>query len=399
MNECFLPKYNGERRMKTIRCLCVFLIFLAVFFTFLKADSQESLADLYRGGKIRFVPEITLDDNSMPEDVFFESPYAITSDNEGYVYICDFRANNIKKFNASGKFIKIIGREGQGPGEFSWPFMATYAKNRLVVWDMRNMRICAVTPDGEHIKAEKISINTGRPQKMRSLPNGDIVIEKEKIFYGEQDKPQECTIEIFSPDLEHKKTIYSQEVWRNIYVRWEGGMGNVPQPFSRLMHWDVTPGGKIVIGFSEKYEISIYDSDKGKLSTFSHSYDPVRVTEEDKKAHFGGMTFSMDGVRTKKIPDYVEKNTKFPKFKPAFWDIIVDSEGNILVFPYRINRQEMSRYFDAFDSERNFIANVQVVGDIPFPARSGGNYMGRYIWAVRTGEDELIKVIKYKISN
>ena len=116
-------------------------------------------------------------------------------------------------------------------------------------------------------------------------------------------------------------------------------MGNVPQPFSRLMHWDVTPGGKIVVGFSEKYEISIYDSDKGKLSTFSHSYDPVRVTEEDKKAHFGGMTFSMDGVRTQKIPDYVEKNTKFPKFKPAFWEIIVDSEGNILVFPYRINRQ------------------------------------------------------------
>ncbi|MCK4646575.1 MAG: hypothetical protein KAU46_10000 [Candidatus Aminicenantes bacterium] len=373
--------------------------FILAFFMNGSSESEKSLAEIYESGTVRFVPILTIDDNSMPDDVFFESPYTITSDNEGNVYICDYRANNIKKFSASGKFVKIIGREGQGPGEFSWPFMATYAKDRLVVWDMRNMRICAVTPDGEHIKTEKISINTGRPNKMRSLPNGDIVIEKEKIFRGEQNKPQECTIEIFSPDLEHKKTIYSQEIWRNKYVRWEGGMRNVPQPFSCLVHWDVTPGGKIVIGFSEKYEISIYDSDKGKLSTFSHSYDPVKVTDEDKKALLGGMTFSSGGVVTRKIPDYVEKNTKFPKFKPAFRNIMVDSEGNTLVFPYRKNRQLTSRNFDAFNSEGNFIANVQVVGDVLFPSRSGESFSGRYIWTRRTGEDELMKVIKYKISN
>lgn len=375
--------------------------FILAFFMNGTSEREKSLAEIYKSGTVRFVPILTIDDNSMPEDVFFESPYTITSDNEGNVYICDYRANNIKKFSASGKFVKIIGREGQGPGEFSWPFMATFAKDRLVVWDMRNMRICAITPDGEHIKTEKISINTGRPRKkMRSLPTGDIVIQKERVFYGEQDKPQECTIEIFSPDLEHKKTIYSQEIWSNKYVKWKGGMGNVPQPFSLLAHWDVTPGGKIVIGFSEKYEISIYDSDKGKLSTFSYPYNPVKVTEEDKKAHFGGMTFSSgDGATTRKIPDYVEKNTKFPKFKPAFWNIMVDSEGNILVFPYRKNRQEMSRYFDAFDSEGNFIADVQVVGDVLFPARSGESFLGRYIWTVRAGEDGLMKVIKYKISN
>lgn len=386
--------------MKNIRSLFLFLIILTAFFAFSKADSQDSLADLYRGGKVRFIPEITLDDNSMPEDVFFESPYSITGDNEGNIYICDFRANNIKKFSASGKFIKIIGREGQGPREFSWPFFTTFAKDRLVVWDMRNRRLCALSPDGEYIKAVNISFDMGIPQNMRSLPNGDIVIEKERIFYGEPNKPQECTIEILSPDLEHKKTIYSHEVWKNKFVRLEGGGGNVPQPFSSLVYWDVTPEGKIIIGFSKKYEIEIYNSDKEKISSFTHSYEPVKVTEEDKKVHFSGMAFSGgDGVVSRKVPDYVRKNTTFPKFKPAFWNIMVDSEGNILVFTYRENREEMSRYFDAFDSEGNFIANVQVIDDVPFPARSGGSFLGRYIWAARTGEDDLIKVIKYKISD
>ncbi|MGD8536660.1 MAG: 6-bladed beta-propeller [Candidatus Aminicenantes bacterium] len=384
--------------MKNIRHSLLFFIILPAIFSFLLADSQDSLADLYRGGKVRFIPEITLDDDSMPEDVFFQSPYSITGDNEGNIYICDYRANNIKKFSESGKFIKIIGREGQGPGEFSWPFFTTFARDRLIVWDMQNMRLCSLSPDGEYIKAVKIDFFSGNPRKLRSLPNGNIILEREKRIRGEPDKPQVCLIELFSSDLKHKKTIYSHEVWRNKFVRFEGGGGNVPQPFSPLVHWDVTPEGKIVIGFSEKYEISIYDSEKDKLSTFSHSYEPVKVTEEDKKIHFGGMTYSRDGVRIKKIPDYVEKNTKFPKFKPAFYNVIVDPEGNILVFPYRENRQEMSRYFDAFDSKGNFIANVQVVGDVPFPARSGGSFLGRYVWSTRTGEDELIKIIKYKIS-
>jgi len=194
--------------MKNIKFLILISIFLSAIITAIQADDQESLASLYKGGKVRFVQELVLDDNSMPEDIFFESPIHITSDATGNIYVCDYRANHIKKFDASGKFIKIIGREGQGPGEFSWPFQAICTKDRLIVWDMRNRRLCALTLDGEYITAKKITFNTGRPQKMRSLPNGDAVIEMEKIFFGEPDKPQEYTIDINSSDLEHKKKEY-----------------------------------------------------------------------------------------------------------------------------------------------------------------------------------------------
>lgn len=90
--------------MKTVKFLSLILILLIATFVFIQADNRESLADLYKGGKIRFVQELILDDNSMPEDVFFESPIYITSDAAGNIYICDYRANNIKKFDTSGKF-------------------------------------------------------------------------------------------------------------------------------------------------------------------------------------------------------------------------------------------------------------------------------------------------------
>ncbi len=139
--------------MKNIKFLS--LIFLTAILVLAQADNQESLADLYKGGKVRFVQELILDDNSMPEDIFFESPLCITSDAKGNIYVCDYRTNNIKKSDASGKFMKIIGREGKGPGEFSWPFQATCAKDRLIVWDMRNRRLCALTLDGKYITAKK----------------------------------------------------------------------------------------------------------------------------------------------------------------------------------------------------------------------------------------------------
>jgi len=110
------------------------------------------------------------------------------------------------------------------------------------------------------------------------------------------------------------------------------------------------------------------------------------------------MSFSRGGVSTKEIPEYIEKNIKFPKVKPAFNSILVDSEGNILVHAYRKNRDEMYKYFDSFDSKGNFIANVQVIGDISFPASPWISFVGRSFWRQKAGEDELMKVVKYKIS-
>lgn len=384
--------------MKNIKFLILMSIFLIVTFVFIQADNQESLADLYKGGKVRFVQELILDDNSMPEDVFFESPSYIMVDAKGNIYISDYMANNIKKFDASGKFIKIIGREGQEPGEFGGLSQATCAKDRLIVWEMRNWRLCALTLDGEYITGKKLTSRREWLQDMRALPNGDVVIGMETMFFSELDKPQEYTIQIFSPDLEQKKLIYSHEFWQNKIIKVEFGASNVLQPFSPLVYWDVSPDGKIVIGFSEKYEISIYDYEKGKLSTFTHPYKQVRISQQDKKDHFAGMTYSIGDVTTKEVPDYVAKSTKFPKFKPAFNRILVDSEGNILVHAYRKNRDEMYKHFDAFDSDGNFIANVQVIGDVSFPASPWVSFVGKSFWRTKTGEDELFKVVKYKIS-
>ena len=382
--------------MKNQRYLFGILFFTAAFFMYGASKTEKPLAEIYKSGTVQFISELTIDDTSLPEDTFFESTVDIKCDNNGYVYICDYKANNIKKFDSSGKYIKTIGRKGQGPGEFNRPFQIAVTNDRLIVGDMGNRRICALTPDGEFIKSVTISIGE-MPQKIRGLPNGDIVIAMEKIYFREPDKPQDCLIEIYSPNLEKKRTVYTQQVWRNKFMRIENMGTNIIQPFSPLVYWDVSPEGKVVIGYPKNYEIEIYDSEKGKISSFTHSYKPIKVTDQDKEMFFAGMTYSTGGVVKQGVPDYIVKNTEFPKYKPAFKHILVDSEGNILVWAYRKNRKEESKFFDAFDPEGNFIGNVQIIGEASFPLRAvikDGSF-----WLQKTDEEDLIKIIKYRISD
>ena len=358
----------------------------------LPAD-QSTLADLYKKGTIRLIPEIVIDDSTLPEDAILEIPVDITCDSEGNVYVLDQKANNVKIFNSSGKYLRTIGRRGRGPGEFNAPHRFTFAKDRLVIWDQENYRICTISPEGEFLKSIKSSIMEAWPYKLRSLPNGDIIIERLKLSFT--DKPHDFSIEIFSPDLKLKKVFYLNKVWPYKYSKTANK--TLPAPFYFYIYWDITLDGKIVMGFSEKNEIEYHDPFGGILSSFSHPYEPVKLNEQDKKEFLDGITYVIDGRRAP-YPDVYKKNTEFPKFKPAFFNILVDSQDNILVSRYRNNRHEDYRSFDVFNSDGNFINTVQFLGISSFPKNFYLVYfINNYVWIADTDNEGLYKLTKYRI--
>jgi hypothetical protein len=372
------------------------LFLLALIIPICSAD-QGSLADVYRSGRIRFVPEMVVDGKSLPEGMLFVGPVEIAFDPSGRIFALDFQDHNIKIFDATGKFLRTLGRRGQGPGDFNMPLSFCFAKDRLAVWDMGNRRLCVLTPEGELIKAEEISGLSGRPQRIKALPNGDLVVETEKMFFDDPNKPQECSLEILTPELKPKKTIYSHPVWRNKFIRLEQGLVNLPQPFAPDIHWDISPDGKIVIGFSESYEMGIYDNEGKTLAKFTHPFDPVKVTPEDKKGFFDSMTHSTGEGVSRGAPDFVIEKTTFPAEKPVFNDILVDSEGNIWVHPFVKNQDLEKKCFDVFASTGNFISRVEILGESPYyPYR--GKVIAGNLWTIETDKEGFFKIIKSKIT-
>lgn len=406
--ECFkinrikLPKgIHVGGKVKTHKCGILVLFLILVFSGYGFADGEKSLADIYRTGKVRFVKEFEITDESLPEGEFLSKVFAVAMDDDGAIYACDHGENNIKKFDANGKFVKIIGKEGQGPGDFGRPLNMEIAKDRIVVWDSMNMRISVLNLDGEFIKNVHWDfMGKGWLYGIKALPDGKIVFETRVTHRGGPTRPEEWFLLLYSYDMEPEKEIFRKEclVRKNII---KPRNMNIPIPFSARVHWDVSPDGNVIIGFSEKYEVEIHDPVKGKLSSFSHEYEPVEVTKEDEEQYFAGIitsSTSSTGAREVKqgAPDYIVDNTDFPRYMPAYNDIKCDSEGNIWVRAFRKDREEANRSFDAFDKNGRFIDKVIIEGDRPYPGRAKIKKRGFCI--VETDKDGYQKIVKYRIS-
>ena len=225
----------------------------------------------------------------------------------------------------------------------------------------------------------------------------DVLLEK---VYRDPKKPQDSTIELYSPDMAHKKTIYLRPVWRNIFGIPDAP--NIPQPFAALVSWNTSPEGKIVVGFSEEYKIEVFDAVEGLLFDFSHSYEPVKVTQEDKETFFGGLIYSIKTsagtIRQKEPHPATKKYAKFPDNKPAFNSLVVDSEGNILVSVYREKMNENYKYFDAFDPKGQFISTVQIDSKPYFNALYLAPVSEGCFWVREFDKEGYVKLVKYRIS-
>lgn len=83
------------------------------------------------------------------DDTIFGVLRDIAIDRSGNVYLLDVQMNQIQVFDRDGKFLRSIGREGEGPGEFRRPsaFFIT-PDGKIAVVQMMPGKIVMLNPDG-----------------------------------------------------------------------------------------------------------------------------------------------------------------------------------------------------------------------------------------------------------
>ncbi len=318
-------------------------------------------APIYDSEILSLEEELSIRGINANQELIFAEVNSIAVDSEENIFVCDRKEGNIKKFNQNGELLKIICKRGQGPGELGTSGRICISnKNELVVEDFDKRCLLFFSNEGEYIKTLKSG---------GMLLLGSTIDSKGNIISS--------TLKLSQSNPEYKLTKYNSN-FKPLFK-----IGIMPyqnlrnfNPFASTYTWAVTKNDNIIYGYSNKYELLVFDSTGKIIKRIKKEYDPVKITELEKEEEI------------KKVPSFVSFD--FPETHSAFQSIKLDDEGRIYVKTWKKIFEE-NYYFDIFDATGRYIAEVYLK-EKPHLFKKGKLY------SVEEDEDGFHVLKRYKVT-
>lgn len=106
----------------------------------------------------------------LPESYFFGRVKDILFDDSG-IYVADSKQDIVYRFNSDGTFLNLIGKRGEGPGEYAELTSCFLGKNSIYIADIGLCRIYEYSFDGDYIGTISHPFELVYDY-IRELPNG-----------------------------------------------------------------------------------------------------------------------------------------------------------------------------------------------------------------------------------
>src|SRR5690606_19272005 len=107
---------------------------------------------------VAVVPEVTIGQFEGPDEYIFGQIQSLTVAQDGSIYLYDGQAKALRQYAPDGAYVRTIGREGGGPGEYRRPDggLAITPDGRLLQRDPGNARINIYSLAGESLGSWRI---------------------------------------------------------------------------------------------------------------------------------------------------------------------------------------------------------------------------------------------------
>ena len=150
------------------------------------------------GKKIELISDLAIENKQGSKNNFY-SVSKVVADSAGNIYVaCESKMGCcIQKYDFKGNYLRTIGSEGKGPGEFLPKFNFDIGPDNLIyVCDYGNQRISKFTLDGDFIETKKLAAAIGQVYYMQVSDNKNIYL----TFF---DASNNKVIHKYSPSGEH----------------------------------------------------------------------------------------------------------------------------------------------------------------------------------------------------
>jgi hypothetical protein len=136
-----------------------------------------------------------------PEEQMLGSVIGIELDDEGRIYVLEFREPRVRVYRPDGSYSHTIGREGQGPGELQSVHLEGIRLDRegnLQVADQGRLQYSIFSPSGDHLR--DIRIGRTLPVFFETTGEGFIGVMQRMRVNSDREVEQGYYLNYFSPE-------------------------------------------------------------------------------------------------------------------------------------------------------------------------------------------------------
>lgn len=317
-----------------------------------------SLADLYKKGTVELKADAGFAAGCDWNELFADWNALSAGDNpigklhnlavapDGSVYVSNYAGFSFYRFNPDGSFALRFGEEGRRTSTRSVynhrPALGSVQENQLLTFEYQG-RLVLYSLEGRETKR----LTCDYPiLDVEAAGHGKLAVTGTVILKGGDAKHLIALKEIDSG----KESILDARVETNSMMgfvpillpnHYMISVGSTVAPL--LAFCRRTPEGHLVTGFSNSPEINVFDARGQLLRQFRLSQPAAAITAAEREKFRNDVATRLEEVIRKykvadaeatKVRQALERCMKdFPASRSFFNDLLVDAQGNILVFP------------------------------------------------------------------
>jgi 6-bladed beta-propeller len=321
---------------------------------------------IYMGPLLELEEELSIGGPEAQGQEVFGRMGEFVVDDDGNFYISATRGEDqIRVFSKAGRYLRTIGRHGQGPGEFDGigPLSYVRATGELVVANLGLRCLSFFNSQGTFLRDLRLQVPNYAVARLDS--SGRICAAGGGFEIG---KPYyETRIATLTPEGSPASVLARAPA--QVKDRIGIGFPNMP--------WGFDFNDNLIIGLSGAYDVQVFKA--GVYGLF------MRIRKE-----FEAIPISDEELRQFKKPEYSSMPFDFAKLHSAFWNLFTSDTGYLFVATWE-KTEDGQFIHDVFDREGRLVARM------PFKSRgvkiSGGKY-----YALEEDEDGYQYVKRYSVT-
>jgi len=200
---------------------------------------------------------------------------AIRVAENGTIFVLDGGDYHIQAYSKNGKYLRTISRKGQGPGEILGCRFDLSSDGKIYIMDLQNARITILDTSGVYLSDFNILNLNAHHHFLYSDQKNYIYFSKEFL----QNNKYMMSIHRHAPDGSEIINYGNFMADQIVMFKIDGKTRPIRSSTTPTTVWAISDTGLLYTGFSDDYQITVYNSSGKPFFKFSREYSPLKSTK------------------------------------------------------------------------------------------------------------------------